>query len=191
MAEASATIDLSAPVATDATAATAQLDQMTAALHPAAPLLPQNAREADQRLLELMNNVEWARKLMAGDVQVRREFETLTALKASDEAAAALAGPAPQVIETTIGQDVRRGDLLSAAADLRQLWGDDTDNIEAVVADALNPDIQVDAAMLQQAQTAKRDALADKEFTEALLRGERWAQQRMTMWNWVISVGMP
>jgi hypothetical protein len=137
-----------------------------------------------------MNNVEWARKLMAGDVSARAEFQRLTELKVSAEAAEALAGPAPQVIETTIGgEGVRRGDLLSAAADLRQLWAGDTDNVEAVIGDVLNPDIQVDAAFLQEVQAFKASALKDREFTEALLAGEPEATKRMTLWNAIIAIG--
>jgi hypothetical protein len=91
--------------------------------------------------------------------------------------------------EFTIGQGVKRADLISAAADFRNLWGDDTDNIEGVIGELLNPDAQVDVGLLQQAQTWKAQALSDREFVEALLGGELEATKRMRLRNAIIAIG--
>jgi hypothetical protein len=204
MAEASSSIDYAtgaAPVAADVSAdiwsltpeeASAVLAERTADFHqPPAPLSPANAREADQRLTQLISDPEWARKLMAGDVETRREFERLTELKAAGEAAEALADPAPQVIETTIGAEgLRRQDVISAAADLRRLWSD-SDNCEAAIAEVLNPDTTVPDDLLQNMQAWKAQALTDPAFVDMLMRGDLWATQRMTLANAVIAIGTP
>jgi hypothetical protein len=185
--EASATVNLSATVS--AAEATTALDQMSAALRPAAPLVPTNAREADVRLAELISNADWARKLMAGDVQTRREFELLTELKTLGETVDAIVDPAPQVIETTIGAEgLRRQDVISAAADLRRLWSD-SDNCEAAIASVLDPNATVDADLLQNMQAWKAQALSDPAFVEMWMRGDLWATQRMTLANAVIAIG--
>ena len=106
-----------------------------------APLAPSNAREADARLAQLINNPEWARKLMSGDVATRDEFQKLSEMKAVDDT---LTDPVPQVIETTIGAEgLRRRDVISAAADLRRLWKD-SENCEAAIASVLDPNATVD-----------------------------------------------
>jgi hypothetical protein len=165
------------------------LDQRAADFHQPAPLAPANAREADARLAHLINNPEWARKLMAGDVETRREFERLTELKALGETVDAIVDPAPQVIETTIGTEgLRRQDVISAAADLRRLWSD-SDNCEAAIASVLDPNATVDADLLQNMQAWKAQALIDPAFVEMLMRGDLWATQRMTLANAVIAIG--
>jgi hypothetical protein len=167
----------------------AVLAERAADFHLPAPLAPANAREADARLAHLINNPEWARKLMAGDVETRREFERLTELKAAGDAADALADPAPQVIETTIGAEgLRRQDVISAAADLRRLW-QDSDNCEAAIASVLDPNATVDADLLQNMQAWKAQALTDPAFVEMWMRGDLWATQRMTLANAVIAIG--
>jgi hypothetical protein len=184
--EASATIDLSSPSVDSPQAATAALAEMSAALQPAPSLVPQNAREADLRLTHLLNDVEWARKLMAGDVQVRREFELLSELKTNG--ADALTDPAPQVMETTVGAEgLRRSDVLGIAADLRALWND-SDNCEAAIQEALTAE-SVDADLLQNMQEWKVQALSDPVFVEMLMRSDRWATQRMTLCNLIIGIG--
>jgi hypothetical protein len=154
-----------------------------------APLVPSNAREADARLAQLINDPEWARKLMSGDVETRREFERLTELKTLGEAVDAIADPAPQVIETTVGAEgLRRQDVISAAADLRALWND-SDNCEAAIASVLDPNATVDADLLQNMQAWKAQALSDPAFVEMWFRGDLWATQRMTLANAVIAIG--
>jgi hypothetical protein len=172
-----------------ASEASALLEERARDFHQPAPLVPSNAREADARLATLINDATWARKLMAGDVETRREFETLTALKAAGEGPDAVADPAPQVIETTVGAEgLRRQDLLSAAADLRKLWSD-SDNCEAAIASVLDPNATVDADLLQNMQEWKEQALRDPVFVEMFMRGDLWATQRMTLANAVIAIG--
>jgi hypothetical protein len=152
------------------------------------PLVPSNAPEADARLAVLTSDPEWGRKLMAGDYQTRREFETLTALKAAGEGPDAIADPTPQVIETTVGQNVRHADILSVAADLRKLWSD-SDNCEAAIAEVLNPNVQLDPAFVQGMRDWREQALRDPEFVRMWLAGDLWATQRMTLCCAVIGLG--
>jgi hypothetical protein len=103
--------------------ATAALEAKAAAFGPApAPLVPSNAREAGARLAQLINDPEWGRKLMNGDIAVRNEFHRLSELKAS-----ASIGDAMEVdegFETTVGPGLdgptlSRRDMISVAEDMR------------------------------------------------------------------------
>ena len=116
MPEASATVDLSATMSPEQ--ATTALNQMSAALQPApAPLSPSTPHEAEVRLAELSNNVEWYRKLMSGSLEARREFDRLNGLKAGVTATDPLT---EQIADTTIGdQSVTRAGLVSWAEDAR------------------------------------------------------------------------
>jgi hypothetical protein len=165
------------------------LEQRAADFATPAPLAPVNAREADARLAALIADPAWARKLLSGDVATVQEFERLSALKANVSTVDAIADPAAQVIETTIGAEgLRRQDLISAAADLRRLW-QDSDNCEAAIASVLDPNATVDADLLQNMQAWKAQALSDPAFIEMWMRGDLWATQRMTLANAVIAIG--
>jgi hypothetical protein len=96
----------------------AALNQMSAAFHPApAPLAPATAHEADVRLAQLSADGDWYRKLMAGDMETRREFNRLTELKAGVTATDPLA---EQIGDTTIGDTgLARRYLISVAEDMR------------------------------------------------------------------------
>ena len=117
MPEASATVDLSATLSPEQ--ATQQLGAMQAAYNAPspAPLTPSTPREAEVRLAELSSNVEWYRRLMAGDLTTRDEFNRLTALKADISATDPLT---EQIADTTTGdQSVTRAGLVSWAEDAR------------------------------------------------------------------------
>jgi hypothetical protein len=181
--EASAITDHSSTLA-DAATAPARLDQMAAALHPPAPISPQNARDAEARLAELINNPEWARKLMAGDIPTRAEFEKLTALKASGETADAIAGATPQILETTIGaEQLTRANQIAAAESLRAVGIPDA-GIEAVITGQTFPASDVAAA-----QSIKARAMNTPAFVSAYLAGESEALWQMTVLNSIICGG--
>jgi hypothetical protein len=100
--------------------ATAELDRMSAALRPApAPLAPTTARDAERRLEELKNNVDWYRKLMSGDIATRQEFDRLCALKAG-AGVTELDPTIEQNVETTIGMGLTRRQLIGVAEDWRK-----------------------------------------------------------------------
>jgi|SRR6516225_4387336 hypothetical protein len=106
----------------DADAATAVLNERSLDFRPAAPLAPTTARDAEQRLAQLINDPEWARKLMSGDMATRDEFQRLSELKAFGNVGDAVADEA--LIETTIGDtgsgSLTRGQMISAAEDMRR-----------------------------------------------------------------------
>jgi hypothetical protein len=160
------------------------LHELTQSFQQQAPLVPSNAREAAERLAQLTANVEWSRRYMAGDLAARDEFKTLTEMVAAAPDIDAVSQP----FQTTIDQDAKRSDVLSAAADLRALWND-SDNCEAAIASVLDPDATVDRDLLQNMRDWKAQALTDPAFVEMLMRGDRWATQRMTLANAVIAIG--
>jgi hypothetical protein len=100
--------------------ATAVLEARAADFRPPpAPLTPTNAREADMRLQQLINDPEWARKLMNGDIATRNEFQKLSELKVSGGIGDDVANE--PLVETTIGDTgLSRRNLISAAEDMRR-----------------------------------------------------------------------
>jgi hypothetical protein len=169
--------------------ATAALNQKAAALAKPVPLQPVNANEARMRLSALSSDSAFMKRFFGGEVSARAEISSLNAMIANSSVVEALAdGPVENPMEVTTSQNVRRRDLLSIAADLRRLWGDH-DECEAVIAEVLSPDAQVDAQLLQQAQSWKAAALNDSEFVRGLLAGELEETKRMRLWNYIISIG--
>jgi hypothetical protein len=189
MAEASAITDLSAPVPVGGAAAA--LDQMVAALRAPVPLVPTNANEARQRWAALAADPDYRRRFSEGDVQARLEKESLDNLIASGTDAEALTGgPAEVPIEVTTGQDARRADVLSWAADMRNLWQDiSPEHCEAAIRDLLDPNTPVPADLLRTMQTWMQQAMNDPAFVDMLMRKDRGAMARFTYANAVIGKG--
>jgi hypothetical protein len=167
--------------------ATAVLEAYAGEFHQPAPITPENAHDADRRLTELINNPEWARKLMNGDIATRQEFQRLTELKANATAAEAIAGATPQVMGTTIGaEELTRADTISAAEHLRSIWGPESDG---AIAELLDPNLAFPADFVAGAQAWKAQAMNDPAFVEMLMRGDQWATQRMLLANAAIAIG--
>jgi hypothetical protein len=158
-----------------------------------APLVPANANEARARVAELSADPAFLKAYFAGDVAARKQMDALNEMIAGATDADVLSAgqDAPQFTDVTSGPEgLRRKDVLSAAADLRALW-DDSDNCEAAIAEVLNPDATVPDDLLQNMQAWKAQALTDPAFVDMLMRGDRWATQRMTLANAVIAIGTP
>jgi hypothetical protein len=164
--------------------ATAILEQRAADFHAPAPLVPSNAREAAERLAQLSADPAWAKRYMEGNLEARDEFKALTEMVAN----APDVDPVSQPFQTTIGQDVKRSDVLSAAADLRALWRD-SDNCEAAIAEILNPDVQLDPGFVQDMRDWKADLLSDPLFVQALFNGDRLATARLKICDAAIALG--
>ena len=111
----------------------AVLAQLTVDFHQQqVPLHPTTPHDAALRLTELSADPAFYQKLMRGDVDARRQFDELTALKASGDM---VTDPMPLEFETTVGDGLRRHDLLSAAADMRQRDGFPERAIEHILSD--------------------------------------------------------
>jgi hypothetical protein len=111
----------------------AVLAERAANFHPRAPIAPENARDADLRLQELASDVDWYRKLTSGNMEVRAEFDRLTALK---NAAPTEDMSSEQIFDTTTGDTgLTRSNLISAAEDMRaeQVFNDK--GIEFILSD--------------------------------------------------------
>jgi hypothetical protein len=170
--------------------ATAALNEKAAALARPVPLQPSNATEARMRLSALSSDSAFMKRFFGGEVSARAEISSLNAMIANAPVGEALAGgPEESPMEVTTSQNVRRADLLSIAADLRSLWAADSDDVEAVIREVLDPNATVDAELLQQAQTWKAQALRDPEFVRGLLAGDLEETKRMRLWNAIISIG--
>jgi hypothetical protein len=173
--------------------ATTMLDQMSAALRGPLPLQATTAAEARQRLNALSSDSAWVRAYFAGDMKARQEAESLNATIANATLAEELAG-GPQdtpPVEVTFGQDSRRGDYLSVAADLRALWGDEPEG-EGAIAELLDPErTSLDPALVAQAQRWKAEALRDPEFVRAVLDGAPEETKRLRLWDAIIAIGAP
>ena len=82
-----------------------------------APIAPQTPQEFALLLAERQNNPEWARKLLAGDIATRDEFNELSS-KAMGSTADAIANQ--PIVDTTTGdQSITRAGLNSWATDAR------------------------------------------------------------------------
>jgi hypothetical protein len=142
--DASAIIDLS--VSVSAEQVTQQLSDMQAAYSPSAPTAPTTAHDADLRLTQLINDPDWARKLMAGDIATRDEFQRLTELKAfGDVIGDAISGE--MQIDTTIGDSgLTRRDLIGVAQDMLAEGTFNADGVALILNDGKFPTEDVRAA---------------------------------------------
>ena len=152
-----------------------------------APLVPSNAREAAERLAQLSADPAWAKRYMEGNLEARDQFKTLTEMVANAPDVDAVSQP----FQTTIGQDTKRSDVISVAADLRRLWSDYPDNCEAAIADLLDPTAneRLDPAFVQGMRDWREQAMRDPEFVRMWFAGDLWATQRMTLCCAVIGLG--
>jgi hypothetical protein len=83
------------------------------------PLHPTTSHDAALRLTELSADPAFYQKLMRGDVDARRQFDELTALRASGDM---ITDPTPlELGETTVGDSgLARRHLIGVAADMRR-----------------------------------------------------------------------
>jgi hypothetical protein len=116
--------------------ATAVLAERARDFHPRAPISPQTPRDADLRLQELAADADWYRKLTSGNLEVRAEFDRLTALK---NAAPTEDMPTEQIFEVTSGDtgsgSLTRSQMIGAAEDMRRRDGFPDRAIEHILAD--------------------------------------------------------
>jgi hypothetical protein len=157
----------------------AALEAKAAAFRPApAPLAPSNAREASQRLAQLINDVEWARKLMDGDITTRDEFQRLSELKASGDIGDAM----DEAFETTVGPgldgpSLSRRHLISVAEDMRAESVFNEEGIAFILSDQKFPTEDVRVAqyylgLMQRDETLLYPELpGDRERQLKFLRG--------------------
>jgi hypothetical protein len=143
-----------------------------------APLTPTTARDAELRLAQLSADGEWYRKLMAGDMTVRQEFDRLTALKAG----AATSDPLlEQFGETTIGEGLSRRDLISAAEDMRADGFPDA-AIEHILADG-----KFTAETVRDAQYWLPRMLRDPSLLAPDLPPDR--EYQLKVWRTIAAIG--
>jgi hypothetical protein len=114
--------------------ATAVLAERAADFHQQAPIVPVTPHDADVALQRRINNPEWARKLMNGDIATRDEFQRLSELKASGGVTDAIADQT--LISVTQGDTgVTRSNLISIAEDMRREGVFNDHGIEFILSD--------------------------------------------------------
>ena len=152
-----------------------------------APLVPANANEARARVAELSADPAFLKAYFAGDVAARKQMDALNEMIAGATDADVLSGGQDaSLVEVTTGQNVRRGDLLSWAGDMRQLWGAFSPHAEAAIADLLDPNTPVPADVLQMVQRGRMQDLNNPEFIARLNSGDAWARARRSFADCVI-----
>jgi hypothetical protein len=151
------------------------------------PLRPISAREARQRWAQISSDAGWQKRYFSGDLTAAQEkFELDTLMSGATISEALADGPVEG--ETVYGNGVRRRDLISAAADLRDLWSGDTDNVETVLAELLDPNAQIDPRLLQEARRYKASALKDDAFRAGIREGDPEVMKRLVLWDFIIGV---
>jgi alkanesulfonate monooxygenase SsuD/methylene tetrahydromethanopterin reductase-like flavin-dependent oxidoreductase (luciferase family) len=111
--------------------ATAKLAEMQAQLHPPAPVKPEDAQGARQRLGELSKDATWTKQLFAGDPAATKTFHELVALsEAGDVVGDRLAGivedPSTQpIFLTTVDGEWPKRVVTEVVSDLRSAGLDD------------------------------------------------------------------
>jgi hypothetical protein len=142
--------------------ATAALAERAANFRPSAPLSPATSRDADLRLTQLINDPDWARKLMNGDMATRDEFQRLSELKAFGGVVGDAVVDEMQV-ETTIGDtgsgSLTRSQMISAAEDMRAEGTFNEDGIALILNDGKFPTEDVRAAQYWLGRMERNPAL--------------------------------
>jgi hypothetical protein len=155
------------------------------------PLVPVTANEARARIAQLSADPQYLKAYFAGDVDARRQMDALNEVIAGATDADALSGgPVEIPTEVTIGQGLRRQDILNWAASVRELWQDvSPDHCEQAISYLVSDGATVPAGLLGEMQRWKTDALNDPEFVKQWLNGDRWARSRMLLADACIALG--
>jgi hypothetical protein len=177
-----ATVD---PWSMTPTQASAALDQKSAqfAAQSVAPVPSaeqvQDADDAAHRLAALTADRDWLAKFTRGSIAERQEYEALTeAIKAGvDETGSIRVGE----VETVVGpHGVRRQDLISTIEHLSKVGIPEQGVVRTLTGDFSDEDVEWAQAELDK-------AMATKEWTDALLRGDPTALHAWTALCAVVS----
>jgi hypothetical protein len=129
---------------------------------------PKTVAEVTARLSALTNSATFRDKLLAGDVEAAKVFDTLTSKLAAEDAAPAdlaMAGILPSGIETISGNQLTTRQMADSANAMRS-WGLNDECIkEALVGAKISPEIY------RRALSRRAERLSDPEWTERLLAG--------------------
>ena len=165
--------------------ATAALAAMDAAIHPPAPLVPQDAQDARAQLDLLSRNASWAESLFKGDVATRKQFDELVAKAASGDnvgdAVAGIVEPAVPLFETTANGELPRRHVEGTIAALRDAGLNDESISQAV---NLPP---ISRAEFMAAQAFKARCHGTAEWRNKLLSGDYEATRQHNLLSVLLS----
>jgi hypothetical protein len=161
-----------------------RLQQMQDALHPPAPIKPEDAQGARGRLEALSKDAGWSKRLFAGDPAATKEFHDLVALSASgDVVRDTLAGivEEPPIFETTIDGQLPRRVAAQAVNDFRNDGLDD-----GTIAQAMHGG-SVSLAEHRAATALLNARKSDPAWVEALMGGDYTAKREWTLLSVILS----
>jgi hypothetical protein len=170
-----------------ATAALASLQREWDAHNAAAapPDKPTTAIEARAKLDTLTANKSWADKLEKGDVEVQKEFKTLTALAADLQPGDQLdrvAGTAERpMIETITDGQLSTGKLMSAVDGLREVGINDE-----AIKEAINGG-RNSAVIHRATQELKAKLFGDQAWVKRYLEGGQAERRQATLISIILS----
>jgi hypothetical protein len=171
--------------------ATARLAELTAQYAGAPIETPTNAHEAAAKLDRLAADPEWQQKFNAGDVETRREWRELVAMKSGrnsiDDVLAGTANPSP--FETVTAGEISTQNLMQAVEWLRE-DGIPDEGIRHVVESlrpgGKSPFTKQDVAA---ARAWKHRAMQDRAWVERYLNGAPVERHHMTAVNAILVAG--
>jgi hypothetical protein len=167
--------------------ATAALEKMQQQLHPPAPITPEDAQGARQRLSDLSKDPGWTRQLFAGDPTAAKTFYELIALsEAGDDVGDRLAGitedpAATPIFSTTTNGEWPRRVVTELVGDLRSSGLDDRAIEQAVHGGS------VSRAEWQAAQSLQSTLHSDPAWRERFLSGDYQAKRDQLLLSVILS----
>jgi hypothetical protein len=166
--------------------ATAALAKMQTELHPPAPIAPEDAQGAKQRLMELAKDPTWAKALVNGDPAANKQFADLNKLIATgDEVSDAIAGivePATDSGFQTTVAGMSRHNLAETVTDLRSAGLDD-----GSIAMALGSGQPVSLAEYRAAEALQATLKADPAWRARFLAGDYAAKRDQLLLSVILS----
>jgi hypothetical protein len=163
----------------------ATLAQMHREMHPPPSVVPQDAQDARMQLDMLKNNTSWARSLLNGNVETRKQFDELVAKAAGgDDVADAVAGivePATPLFETTANGELPRRHVEGTIASLRDAGLSDASIEQAI---SLPP---ISRTEFMQAQALKTKLHGTAEWRGRLLSGDYEATRQHNLLSVLLS----
>jgi hypothetical protein len=167
--------------------ATAALAKMQAELHPPAPIAPEDAQGARQRLGELSKDATWTKQLFAGDLAATKTFHELVALSESgnvvgDQLAGIVEDPATQpIFSTTVDGEWPCRVVAEVVQDFRASGLDDRAIEQAVHGGS------VSLAEFQAAQSLQSALHSDPAWRARFLSGDYAAKRDQLLLSVILS----
>jgi hypothetical protein len=167
--------------------ATAALAKMQTDLHPPAPIKPEDAQGARQRLSDLSKDATWTKQLFAGDPAATKTFHELVALSESGDAVgdqlAGIVEPSETqpIFSTTVDGEWPRRVVTEVVSDLRSAGLGDQAIEQAVNGGS------VSRAEFLAAQSLQSTLHSDADWRARFLAGDYQAKRDQLLLSVILS----